>query len=84
MIEDDGGLRNEFGGLTWELGGVMKGFAFALLVGLLLGHGDSAAMELTLRSPVDYQVVQRSSPAQGSVRVAGEFSKALQIGRAHV
>ena len=80
MIEDGGGLRNEFGGLTGESGGVMKGFAFVLLVGLLLGHGDGAAVELTLRSPLDYQIVQRSSPAQGSVRVAGEFSEALPDG----
>ena len=31
------------------------------------------AAELTLTSPLDYQVVQRSSPGKGSVRIAGEL-----------
>lgn len=33
------------------------------------------AAELTLTAPLDYQVVQRSSPGKGLVRIAGEFSE---------
>ena len=34
-----------------------------------------SAAELTLTAPLDYQVVQRSSPGKGLVRFAGELSE---------
>ncbi|MCE2693052.1 MAG: sialate O-acetylesterase, partial [Verrucomicrobiaceae bacterium] len=33
------------------------------------------AVDLTLTSPLDYQVVQRSSPGRGLIRIAGEVSE---------
>ncbi len=32
-------------------------------------------VDLTLSTPLDYQVVQRSSPGKGLLRIAGEFGE---------
>jgi Carbohydrate esterase, sialic acid-specific acetylesterase len=45
------------------------------LVSLALGHGTLSASELTLTAPLDYQVVQRSSPGKGLLRIAGELTE---------
>jgi len=36
---------------------------------------DSPAAELHLTSPVDYQVVQRTTPGKGLVRIVGELTE---------
>jgi hypothetical protein len=40
----------------------------------------ASAAELRLTAPLDYQVVQRTSPGQGFVRIAGELSEACPAG----
>ena len=37
------------------------------------------AVDLTLTSPLDYQVVQRSSPGKGLLRIAGELSEVVSL-----
>ena len=37
------------------------------------------AVDLTLTSPLDYQVVQRSSPGNGLLRIAGEVSEGVAL-----
>ena len=37
------------------------------------------AVDLTLTSPLDNQVVQRSSPGKGLIRIAGELSEAVSL-----
>jgi sialate O-acetylesterase len=50
--------------------------SLTLLTALLLAPLTSIrAAELTLTAPLDYQVVQRSTPAKGLVRIAGELSE---------
>ena len=39
-----------------------------------------AGAELRLTAPLDYQVVQRTSPGQGLVRIAGELSEECPAG----
>ena len=48
-----------------------------LLSFLLLAATSLHALDLTLTSPLDYQVVQRSSPGRGLLRIAGELSEAV-------
>jgi len=45
------------------------------LVSLALGHATLSAAELTLTAPLEHQVVQRSSPGKGLLRIAGELSE---------
>jgi hypothetical protein len=45
------------------------------LVSLALGHVTLSAAELTLTAPLEHQVVQRSSPGKGLLRIAGELSE---------
>ncbi len=45
------------------------------LVSLALGHCALSATELTLTAPLEHQVVQRSSPGKGLLRIAGELSE---------
>src|SRR4051812_49258468 len=51
-----------------------------LLATLLACPAALSAAELTIRTPVDYQVVQRATPAKGVVRIAGELSEDLPPG----
>jgi hypothetical protein len=47
-----------------------------MLLGLLLVRcAASEAAELRLAAPLDYQVVQRSTPDKGLIRIAGELSE---------
>jgi Carbohydrate esterase, sialic acid-specific acetylesterase len=46
-----------------------------LLAFLLLAANSLHALDLTLTSPLDYQVVQRSTPGKGLLRIAGELSE---------
>jgi hypothetical protein len=46
-----------------------------LLALLLLAAGTLHAVDLTLTSPLDYQVTQRSSPGKGLLRFLGELSE---------
>ncbi|MBK8094545.1 MAG: hypothetical protein IPK32_21920 [Verrucomicrobiaceae bacterium] len=46
-----------------------------LLALLFLTAISLHAADLTLTSPIDYQVVQRSSPGKGLLRIAGELSE---------
>ena len=51
---------------------------FTLLTALLLAPLAALhAAELTLTAPLDYQVVQRSSPQKGLLRIAGELPEAV-------
>ncbi len=55
------------------------------LVGLLafvpaIAPSAAGATELTLRLPLDYQVVQRTSPAKGLLRIVGEAAEDLPAG----
>ncbi len=52
----------------------MKSNRLSLLT-LVLGLHAAGAAELTLTSPLDYQVVQRSSPGKGLIRITGELSE---------
>ena len=51
----------------------MKSNRLSLVI-LLLGLHAAGAAELVLTSPLDYQVMQRSSPGKGLLRIAGELS----------
>lgn len=42
---------------------------------LIAATSTLSAADLTLTSPLDYQVVQRSSPGKGVLRIAGELSE---------
>jgi hypothetical protein len=42
------------------------------------------AVEFTLTSPLEYEVVQRSTPGKGVLRLAGELSEALPAGDATI
>ena len=44
-----------------------------LLALLLVAKSTLQAVDLTLTSPLDYQVTQRSSPGKGLLRFAGEL-----------
>jgi hypothetical protein len=46
-----------------------------LLASLLVANSALHAVDLTLTSPLDYQVVQRSSPGRGLLRITGELSE---------
>ncbi len=46
-----------------------------LLAFLLVATSALHAVDLTLTLPLDYQVVQRSSPGRGLLRIAGELSE---------
>jgi hypothetical protein len=46
-----------------------------LLALFLVATSALNAVDLTLTSPLDYQVVQRSSPGRGLLRIAGELSE---------
>lgn len=50
-----------------------------LLAFLLAATSALHAVDLTLTSPLDYQVVQRSSPGKGLIRIAGELSEAVSL-----
>ncbi len=45
------------------------------LVPLLLVASVASAAEIVLTAPLDYQVVQRSTPAKGSLQIIGELSE---------
>jgi hypothetical protein len=46
----------------------------AVWLAILIAAGEVAAVEWRLTEPLDYQVVQRSSPGKGQLRVAGEYT----------
>ncbi len=48
---------------------------FALLITLLLVPQALRASELTLTSPLDFQVVQRATPGKGLLRIVGELAE---------
>jgi hypothetical protein len=50
-----------------------------LLTLLSLSAVSLHAADLTLTSPLDYQVVQRSTPGKGFLRIAGELSEAVAL-----
>jgi len=50
-----------------------------LLAFLLVATSALHALDLTLTLPLDYQVVQRSSPGKGLLRIAGELSEAVAL-----
>jgi hypothetical protein len=50
-----------------------------LLAFLLVAATSLHALDLTLISPFDYQVVQRSSPGKGLLRITGELSEAVAL-----
>jgi len=56
---------------------VMK-HTFFFLAALLLAPSCVSAAQLTLTSPLDHQVVQRSSPGKGLLRIAGELSEEVK------
>jgi len=47
----------------------------AFLVALLLAAPVASAAEIILKTPLDYQVVQRSTPGKGLVQITGELSE---------
>jgi len=47
------------------------------LVSLALGPVTLSAAELTLTAPLEHQVVQRTSPGKGLLRIAGELSEEI-------
>jgi hypothetical protein len=49
---------------------------------LLAAAGEVAAVEWRLSEPLDYQVVQRSSPGKGNLRIAGEFAAEVPLANA--
>lgn len=51
---------------------------------LLLPLAALQAAELTLHSPLDYQVVQRATPGKGLLRISGELSEELPAGETAV
>lgn len=51
----------------------------ALFCVLLSTLATLHAADLTLTSPLDYHVVQRSTPAKGLLRIAGELSEAVAL-----
>lgn len=55
--------------------------AIHLMAALLFASwGTVHAAGLTLKAPINYQVVQRSSPNSGALRIAGELSKEMPPG----
>jgi hypothetical protein len=52
----------------------MKRILILLITLLLLPLAALQAAELTLYSPIDYQVMQRATPARGLLRFAGTLS----------
>jgi hypothetical protein len=46
----------------------------AILVAIVCHAGSAAAADLVLTAPLDYQVVQRTSPGRGPLRIAGNLS----------
>ena len=46
-----------------------------ILALLLTATTSLHGVDLTLSTPLDYQVVQRSSPGKGLLRIAGELSE---------
>ena len=54
--------------------------AFLLAAHLLVPQSGLRALELTLISPLEYEVVQRSTPGKGILRLAGEFPAELTAG----
>jgi hypothetical protein len=50
-----------------------------LLAFLLVAATSLHALDLTVTSPLDYQVVQRSTPGKGLLRIAGELSEAVAL-----
>ena len=54
-------------------------FATPILIAILLTLTAALpAAEITLTAPLDYAVVQRSSPGKGPVRIAGEISEEVK------
>ena len=44
-------------------------------IGLLLAASASPGAEIVFETPVDYQVVQRSTPGKGLVKIIGDLSE---------
>ena len=49
-----------------------------LLTAIFLAQFSLSAAELMLTSPLDHQVVQRSSPGKGLLRIVGELSEEVK------
>lgn len=58
----------------------MSSYLFALFATLATMIASATANELSLQQPADYQVIQRSSREQGSVKIAGKLSEPLPSG----
>jgi hypothetical protein len=55
----------------------MKRLFHAIAAASLLSNGALIAAELTVIAPSDFQVVQRTSPGKGLLRIAGELSEEI-------
>ena len=69
------GRRSRPGAVRWCLAPALVPFAC-----LVVGASAVPAVELRLSAPLDWQVVQRTSPRRGSMRVVGELSEACPAG----
>lgn len=58
-----------------ETGGALRAASAVAVVLIAVAVTPARAAELHLTSPVDYQVVQRTTPGTGLVRIAGELSE---------